>query len=247
VTASDGIAASLIAALRAARHTVVLTGAGVSAESGVATFRDPAGLWSRFRPEDLATPEAFERDPVLVWQWYQWRREQIAQARPNAAHLALAALERLSPRFTLITQNVDGLHQAAGSRQVVEFHGNIQRNRCSRDGEVVTLDVAGSDKPPRCPRCHARVRPDVVWFGEAIPASALSQAGAAAAECDVFLAIGTSAVVQPAAGLALRAKHAGAFVAEINPQQTALSGEVDLCLRGAAGALLPGIVAALAA
>ena len=237
----------LTAALRASSHTVILTGSGVSAESGIPTFRDAqTGLWARYRPEDLATPEAFERDPALVWQWYQWRRDLVSRARPNPAHLALAALERLVPRLTLVTQNVDGLHQQAGSRGVLEFHGNIHRNRCSVENQVVDIDTTATKKPPRCPNCGARVRPDVVWFGEPIPTHALLTANAAASDCDLFLSVGTSSVVQPAANLAARARSAGAMVVEINPQETGLSAGADLTLRGPAGSLLPALVAALA-
>lgn len=240
------IPARLTEALRNSRHTVVLTGAGVSVESGVPTFRDPqTGLWSRYGPEDLATAEAFERDPALVWQWYQWRREQIEMARPNAGHLALAALEHLTGHLTLVTQNVDGLHQMAGSRNVLEFHGNIHRNRCSVEQQVVDVDVRGTTKPPRCPRCGARLRPDVTWFGEPVPHAALAMANSAAADCDLFLAVGTSAVVQPAANLVLLARSAGALTAEINPEETVLSQDMDILLRGPAGELLPALVAIL--
>ncbi len=236
----------LTEALRSARHTVILTGSGVSAESGVWTFRDAlTGLWSRYRPEELATAEAFERDPALVWQWYQWRREQLAPARPNPGHLAIAALERLTLRLTLITQNIDGLHQQAGSRDVLEFHGNIHRNRCSVDQQVIDVDVRGTTKPPRCPQCGARLRPDVVWFGESIAHRTLVVANTAAANCDLFLSVGTSAVVQSAASLAHTASSAGALVAEINIQDTVLSPSVDISLRGPAGTLLPALVATL--
>lgn len=236
----------LAAALRGAGHVVVLTGSGVSAESGIPTFRDAqSGLWARFRPEELATPEAFERDPDLVWQWYQWRRELVARARPGPAHLAIAALERLSRRMTLVTQNVDGLHQQAGSRGVIEFHGNIWRNRCSAEGTVVDVDVAETTKPPRCPSCRARVRPDVVWFGEPIPPAALVAAEVAAQTCDIFIAAGTSAAVQPAAGLADTARRGGALLVEVNPEETALSGTADFTLRDTAGSALPALVEAL--
>ncbi|MCC7257410.1 MAG: NAD-dependent deacylase [Gammaproteobacteria bacterium] len=237
----------LLDGLRRARHVVVLTGAGISAESGIPTFRDAlTGLWARFRPEELATPDAFVRDPDLVWQWYQWRREQIAAARPNAGHLALAALERLVPRLTLVTQNVDGLHQQAGSRQVVEFHGNIHRNRCSMDQELVDVDVRGTRRPPRCPRCGGMVRPDVVWFGEPIPRACLVQSQSAVARCDLFVSVGTSALVEPAAGLARLAREAGAVIVEINPAETPLTSSADYALQGAAGQLLPALAAALA-
>lgn len=240
------IPARLVAALRGSRHTVILTGSGVSAESGIPTFRDPrSGLWARYRPEDLATPAAFERDPVLVWQWYQWRRELISTARPNAAHTAIAALERLLPKLTLVTQNVDGLHQRAGSRAVIEFHGNIHRNRCAVEHCLVDLDVRGADKPPRCPHCNARVRPDVVWFGEPIAPAALSMATCAAGDCDLFIVAGTSAMVQPAAGLAGLARGCGALLVEINTARTALSATADICLEGSAAESLPAMLRTL--
>jgi NAD-dependent deacetylase len=238
---------ALASALASCQHAAVLTGAGISAESGIPTFRDPQqGLWSRYRPEDLATPEAFARDPDLVWQWYEWRRDLIARAQPNAGHLALAALERLLPRLTLVTQNVDGLHQRAGSTHVIEFHGNIHRNHCSVDGQPVTLETPSPRRAPRCPRCGGRVRPSVVWFGEAIPRPALEAASAAAANCDLFLSIGTSALVEPAAGLARIARDAGACLVEINPASTPASAQVDHALRGRAGDFLPSFVSALA-
>jgi NAD-dependent deacetylase len=224
---------------------VILTGSGISAESGIPTFREAQrGLWARFRPEDLATPEAFERDPELVWQWYQSRREMIAGVRPNAGHLAIAALERLLRQLTLVTQNVDGLHQQAGSTAVLEFHGNIHRNRCSAENRAVDVP-AGTLKPPRCPSCGARVRPDVVWFGEPIPSGVRVATEAAVADCDIFFSVGTSSVVQPAAGLAEAAHAAGAIVIEINPQETLLSPVADITLREPAGSALPAIVAAL--
>jgi NAD-dependent deacetylase len=236
----------LTAALRSSTHTIILTGAGISAESGIPTFRDAqTGLWARYRPEDLATPEAFERDPDLVWQWYQWRRDLISRARPNPAHLAIAGLERLISKLTLITQNVDGLHQQAGSSAVIEFHGNIHRNRCSVEHQVLDVEVQGTTRPPRCPNCGALIRPDVVWFGEPIPSHALLLANAAAANCDLFLSIGTSSVVQPAAGLAALGRSCGAMIAEINSQETLLSSAADVSLRGRAGSLLPALVAAL--
>jgi NAD-dependent deacetylase len=233
-------------ALRSSAHIIILTGAGVSAESGIPTFRDAqTGLWARYRPEDLATPAAFERDPALVWQWYQWRRDLISRARPNAAHLAIAGLERLTSKLTLITQNVDGLHQQAGSRDVIEFHGNIHRNRCSIEHQILDIEVHGTTKPPRCPNCGARVRPDVVWFGESIPSHALLTANAAAVDCDLFLSVGTSSVVEPAAGLAALGRSSGAMIAEINSQETMLSPQADVSLRGNAGSVLPALVAAL--
>jgi NAD-dependent deacetylase len=234
--------------LRTARHVCVLTGAGISAESGVPTFRDAqTGLWAQFRPEDLATPEAFLGNPQRVWQWYEWRRELVRQATPNAGHRALAALAQRIPRLTLVTQNVDGLHQRAGSAGVIEYHGNILRDRCVAEGIVVDRSPLSITGLPECGRCGELVRPDVVWFGEPIPRAALLQADAAAGDCDVFLAIGTSAAVHPAAGLAGRAREAGATVIEINTEATEITARVDLALRGPAGQVLPRLVELLPA
>lgn len=240
-------APSLIDALRRARHVAVLTGAGISAESGVPTFREAqTGLWARFSPEDLATPEAFRRNPRLVWEWYAWRRDLVARAQPNPGHLALARLAGLVPRLTLITQNVDGLHERAGSGGVIELHGNIARTICSRDRAVVESWPEGDELPPGCPRCGAPLRPDVVWFGEHLPPEALSAAFAAASGCDLFLSVGTSAVVYPAAALPHAALEAGALVVEVNTEATELTPLVPYSLRGPAGAVLPALVAALA-
>ena len=236
----------LITALRDARHVCVLTGAGVSAESGVPTFRDAQeGLWSKYRPEELATPDAFLADPVLIWRWYRWRRDQVAAAEPNPGHHALAELAELVPRLTLVTQNVDNLHQRAGSRNVIEFHGNIFADRCFADG---SLQVADEDNTavPVCPECGSNLRPGVVWFGEAIPERALNESCAAAADCDVFLSVGTSSLVFPAAGLAELANEHGAMVVEINPNSTALSAGFDFALAGNSGTVLPELVRSMA-
>jgi NAD-dependent deacetylase len=240
------IAPALIDRLRAARRVAVLTGAGVSAESGVPTFRDAqTGLWAKFDPTALATPSAFARNPKLVWDWYAWRRELLASARPNPGHFALAAIARHVPRFHLATQNVDGLHQAAGSTGVVELHGNIARIRCSREcGTVLHWNEAKPDEPPRCPACGAFLRPDVVWFEEMLPPAALAAAEDAARHCDVLLVVGTAAEVYPAAALPGYALACGATVVEINPQATALSADVEHALRGPAGVVLPALVAA---
>lgn len=233
----------LVRGLREARQVVVLTGAGISAESGIPTFRDPQdGLWSRFRPQDLATRVAFERDPKLVWNWYQWRRRLIRQARANAGHLALVRLESLLPGFTLLTQNVDGLHALAGSRCLHELHGNIMRNRCYRENCLMEPAAGDEGEPPCCPQCGAWLRPDVVWFGESLPQQALDAALDATAKCDLFLAIGTSATVSPAAELPLMALQGGALVVEINPEPTRLTGNVQLSLRGPAAPLLSRLV-----
>jgi NAD-dependent deacetylase len=234
---------SLVAAVRDARSIAVLTGSGVSAESGVPTFREAqTGLWARFDPQELATPEAFLRDPRLVWEWYAWRRKLVDAAAPNPGHEALAQLERTVPRFVLITQNVDGLHRRAGSQNVVELHGNIRRSRCSREGDVVEPRSDDADVPPSCPRCGASLRPDVVWFGESLPPDALSEAFDAAWSCDLFISAGTSGLVQPAATLPFEALNAGAVVVEINPSNTPLTRHVDHSLYGRAGAVLPALV-----
>jgi len=218
---------------------VVLTGAGVSAESGVPTFRGEHGLWRSFRPEQLATPEAFHRDPALVWEWYEWRRGLIGACAPNAAHETLAEIEATLPDFTLITQNVDGLHQAAGSRNVLELHGNIWRTRCTRcertsEGHHVPLP----ETPPRCSQCGALLRPDVVWYGESLPSEVLEAAWTAAARCRLMLVVGTSALVQPAASLPLVALRHGARLVEVNLAETPLSPYADEILRGPAAETL---------
>lgn len=222
----------------------MLTGAGVSAESGVPTFREAqTGLWARYDPLQLATPEAFERDPELVWRWYRWRRELVASVEPNAAHRALAALADLVPRMTLVTQNVDGLHQRAGSTGVIEFHGNLFSNRCHLEGREVNCN---DDTVPMCPECGSMVRPGVIWFGEAIPEQALNTSFAAASDCDLFLSIGTSSLVYPAAGLAEIAREADAITAEVNPNPTDHSDNFEIAVRGQAGHVLPELIESLA-
>ena len=235
---------ALIEALRDAQHVCVLTGAGISAESGIPTFREAqTGLWENYDPMDLATPEAFLRDPELVWRWYRWRRDLVAAAEPNPGHRALAELEGLVPELTLVTQNVDGLHARAGSRDVIEFHGNLFATRCFVEGCVV--EVVEDDEVPRCAACGSPARPGVVWFGESIPARALDRSFAAAQACDLFFSIGTSSLVYPAAGLAELAKSHGAVVAEINPNPTGLAAHFDHAIAGNAGDVLPQLVAAL--
>ena len=236
----------MIETLRSSRKVVILTGAGISAESNIPTFRDAqTGLWAAYSPEELATPQAFQRDPKLVWEWYAWRRELVAQAQPNPGHLALAELEQRGSAFTLITQNVDGLHQQAGSQNVIELHGNINRTKCFTEGHIVNVWPPTSEVPPRCPRCGGYLRPDVVWFGETLPAEALDAAFKAAAECDLFLTIGTSGVVHPAASLPLVALDNQATVVEINPAPTPLSHQMSYVLPGPAGQILPVLIEAL--
>jgi len=230
--------------LRAAASIAVLTGAGVSAESGVPTFRGAGGLWGRFKAEDLATPAAFERDPLLVWTWYDSRRQKLAAIQPNAGHYALAELERSRPAVTLITQNVDGLHALAGNRNVVCVHGDIWLVRCTQCGsEVEDRRAPLPELPPKCAACGAITRPGVVWFGELLPRAAWARAEAAARSCEVFLVAGTSAQVYPAAGLIGLASGAGARIIEVNLEETPYSESVDLSLRGKSGEILPQLVA----
>jgi NAD-dependent deacetylase len=232
----------LIRRLRAARHIAILTGAGVSAESGIPTFRDAqTGLWANFSAEELATPRAFRADPRRVWEWYEMRREMMKSARPNPAHAALAHLEAHVDRVTLITQNIDGLHAQAGSHDIIELHGNIWRNKCfacHRSPEQIPVT---DQVPPRCTHCGGRLRPDVVWFGELLPAAAFRRAESAARDCDVFLSIGTSSVVQPAANLPVTAAIAKKIVVQVNPEPTELDSLARFNLVGKAGEILPKI------
>ena len=227
-----------------ARSVAVLTGAGVSKESGIPTFRDAlSGMWSNYNPEELASPQGFRRHPTRVWQWYASRREKLDEIAPNPAHYALARLEELKS-MTLITQNVDGLHDVAGNKKIIELHGNLRRYKCFKKNHPIPLElVKGADDPPSCPRCGSLARPDVVWFGEMLPFSALQKARNAAIECDVMLVIGTSGIVQPAASLPLYATDAGAFTIEINPEETPLTPYLDLHLAGPAGTIVSALVA----
>jgi NAD-dependent deacetylase len=223
----------------------VLTGAGISAESGVPTFRGPGGLWKTYRAEELATPEAFARDPVMVWEWYDWRRQAMAGTEPNPAHAAIASLDRRLSRFSLVTQNVDGLHRKAGSKRIVELHGNIFRARCVRCGKVRDdLAIPLESIPPEC-ECGGILRPDVVWFGESLRERDLRQAFEDSRSCDLMIVVGTSAVVQPAASMPVVAKEAGAIVIEVNPDETCITCLVDLHLRGKAAEILPGLAASI--
>jgi NAD-dependent deacetylase len=222
-----------------ARSLAVLTGAGISAESGLPTFRGPGGLWRNFRPEQLATPEAFHRDPQLVWEWYDWRRSVHAKCEPNAGHHALAEIEARVQEFLLITQNVDSLHEQAGSRKIVHLHGSLWRVRCLVcGGEEENTQVPLDPLPPRC-ACGGMLRPDVVWFGEALPQASMERALQAAYSAEVFLVAGTSSVVYPAAALPHVAKQHGARVIEVNLEPTELSSVADITLRGRCGEILP--------
>jgi NAD-dependent deacetylase len=241
----SAIPAALVERLRTARHVAVLTGAGISAESGIPTFRDPmTGLWANFKPEELATPAAFRANPRLVWDWYAWRREQVANVQPNPGHRALAAIAAQVPRFTLLTQNVDGLHVAAGSRNVIELHGNIRRVKCfDHDHPAATWDETG-DLPPKCARCGSLLRPDVVWFGERLPTTALNSAAEAVQTCDLFLAVGTSLQVEPAASLPYVALEHGATVAVVSLDVPDRADGKLYQINGKAGEVLPAWVRA---
>jgi NAD-dependent deacetylase len=227
------------ALLAGAERVAVLTGAGISAESGIPTFRGAGGVWRNFRPEDLATPEAFAKNPQLVWEWYFWRRSLIAEAQPNAGHRALVELERRTSVFTLITQNVDGLHDRAGSRNIRKVHGDIWLSRCSectyqRGDRATTFGGV-----PVCPDCGAALRPGVVWFGEALPRGVFDEAERAVHDCQVLIVAGTSAQVYPAAGLIGQARVP---VIEVNLEETPYSGGVAVSLRGLCGEVLPALV-----
>jgi NAD-dependent deacetylase len=248
------------ALLAAARRVVVLTGAGVSAESGVPTFRGAGGLWKEFRAEELATPEAFARDPRLVWEWYAWRRELVARCEPNAAHRALARLAMRRDGVTIVTQNVDGLHARAAREEAtavggdaaravpLELHGNLFATRCVACGADVgdardaAIDATSEATLRRCARCAGLLRPGVVWFGEMLDARVLGAAETAARDADVALVVGTSALVYPAAGLASHTLARGGAVVEVNPDATPLTGRATLALRGAAGAIVPALL-----
>lgn len=231
-----------------AQRVVCLTGAGVSAESGVATFRDSqTGLWSRFDPAQLASQAGFVADPGLVWRWYMERLATVEQVAPNPGHYALAQLEQRLPQFTLFTQNVDNLHERAGSQTVWHLHGSITRfccNRCTREHTLLPAERA-HPLPPCCQHCGDLVRPAVVWFGELLPQAILQRAWQAVERCDVFLVVGTSGVVYPAAQLPFTAQQFGAQVIDVNPEPSSISHLADLFLQGQSGSLLPQIVAAM--
>lgn len=239
--------------IRSSQRLTVLTGAGVSAESGIPTFRDAlTGLWAQYDPTRLATREAFEQNPKLVWDFYQFRRDLMRPAQPNPAHFALAALEQRFPEMQIITQNVDDLHERAGSRNVIRLHGRIHANKCFADcrGEPTPVDVAqlegnALNEVPVCPYCGAFVRPDVVWFGEMLPLAELDKARIAATYTDVMLVVGTSGVVVPAADMPLVAKENGATIIEFNPVESALTRIADIWLPAPSGETLPLVVAAL--
>lgn len=230
----------LIDILCQTKQIVVLTGAGISAESGIPTFRGEEGLWKQYRAEDLATPIAFIKDPKLVWEWYDWRRGIIASKKPNAGHKILGRWEKIFPNFILITQNIDGLHQKAGSKNILELHGNIWKVRCTEERTITeNHDIPLEEIPPHCPDCGALLRPHVVWFGESLSSSVLYKAFQVSSSCEIIFSIGTSAVVQPAASLPLAAAEANAKIVEINPDPTPLTSYADFSFRGKAGEILP--------
>jgi NAD-dependent deacetylase len=234
---------TLIRLLRDAKRITVLTGAGVSAESGVPTFRQAqTGLWAQYDPAQLATPAAFRRDPTLVWDWYAWRRQLVGSVDPNPGHYALAEMERHVDELVVVTQNVDSLHQRAGSTAVIELHGNISRIKCFDCERPSPIMERSDDLPPRCPACGGFLRPDVVWFTENLPSSALDSASRVSRECDLYFAIGTSAIVHPAAALPLLALEKGIPLVEINPQPTPLTKFTDFVLNGPSGEILPQLL-----
>lgn len=250
LTQDDPGLARIIRTLRAAERVVALTGAGVSAASGIPTFRGQNGLWKRVRAETLATPEAFECDPKLVWEWYDWRRGMIREAQPNGAHEVLARWTRDRPGFTLVTQNVDGLHERAGTERLIRLHGSIWHVRCWQRcpggrTDWLEMTVPQPRLPPACPYCGGLVRPAVVWFGEPLDPDVLTHATAAAANAEVFLVIGTSSVVYPAAGLVDHARRRGALTVELNTETTGISNDVDVSLVGPAAASLEALDAGL--
>lgn len=226
--------------LLAAKRVCLLTGAGISAESGIPTFRGKEGLWKTYRAEQLATPTAFIQDPKLVWEWYDWRRGIIASKEPNAGHRVIAGWEEIFSDFALITQNIDGLHQRSGSNNVIELHGNIWKQRCIEENTIIeNHDVPLKKIPPHCEKCGALLRPHVVWFGESLDGSILQKSFLLSSSCDVMFSIGTSAVVQPAASIPLSAAEAGAKVIEINPDPTPLTDSADFSFRKKSGEFLP--------
>ncbi len=241
-------------AIRASQRLVVLSGAGISKESGIPTFRDAMhGLWARHDPMQLATPRAFQQNPRLVWDWYHYRRGLLAEAKPNPGHYAIADLEDVLPQVVVITQNIDGLHQQAGSSDVIALHGDIRRNKCFANcqGNPTYVDVETlpawdeSAGPPRCPHCGAYVRPDVVWFEETLPAEAIARAFDLCQTADVLLVVGTSGIVQPVAQLPFVAHQYGALVIEVNPARTPISRVARWHLAGPSGQMLPLVVARL--
>lgn len=237
----EAIPDSLLTRLQRARRVVFATGAGISAESGVPTFRGEGGIWNKMRPEELASVDGFMRNPQLVWEWYQHRRDLMSRVAPNPGHFAIAAFEKHLPELTVVTQNIDGLHRQAGSSRIMELHGNISRNKCFDCGRMYDKEINPDAGLPRC-GCGGMIRPDVVWFGEMLPQEVLQAAFEAAETAEVFFSVGTSAVVQPAASLPLVAARRGAFLVEINLEPTPLTPVADVFLQGKSGDILPRLL-----
>jgi NAD-dependent deacetylase len=240
--------AKLMERLKVAYHVAVLTGAGMSAASGVPTFRGKDGLWNKFKPQELASVDAFLDNPELVWEWYRWRRELIKNVKPNAGHFALVDMAAYFPEFSVITQNVDNLHQIAGTKKIVELHGNIMQDKCihctyksEERIEEMPAEII-KEKTPRCPQCNSLLRPAVVWFGELLPRKAIETAQALSAEAEVFFSVGTSSTVEPAASLPYLAKGNGAYLVEINPEETPLSFSANERFKAGAHEVLPELV-----
>jgi NAD-dependent deacetylase len=231
---------SVIEQIKSAGHIVFFTGAGMSAESGIATFRGEGGIWNKFKPEELANFDAFMKNPDMVWEWYSYRRNIVRKALPNQGHLAIAVFQHYIPKVTVITQNIDNLHRRGGSKNIFELHGNIERNYCVKCRTFYN-EIPESSKVPKC-NCGGLIRPDVVWFGEYLPEDQFNGAEIAASGCDVFFVVGTSAVVYPAASLIYTAKQSGAFIIEINTDETEISSLSDMSIKGKAGVVLPEIL-----
>ena len=234
------ISETVLKRIRNAKRASVLTGAGISADSGIPTFRGAGGIWEKYDYRKLATQEGFRSDPQLVWEWYQLRQVEMKKASPNPAHETIAEMERYFQEFSVLTQNIDGMHERAGSRKIVELHGNIWRMRCPRDGTMIQLTEPVAEIPPLC-HCGSIMRPDVVWFGEPLPAEAVESASKAASESDVMFVVGTSAVVYPAAALPILTKNSGGLVVEINIEETDVSSYADASFFGRAGQVLPAL------
>lgn len=232
-----------VSILSQCKTVIVSTGAGVSRESGIPTFREnQSGIWANFDPEELATLEGFLRNPKLVWEWYQSRIEMIKKVEPNPGHYAIAKMQNMFEKFILITQNIDNLHQKAGSRDVCELHGNILQYKCLDEDNLITVLPESDDVPPLCPCCHSMIRPNVVWFGEALPEKELSFAFTQSARCDCFIVVGTSGLVQPAASLPFIALKNNAHIIEVNPNESAITPIADVFLKGKSGEILPKLV-----
>ena len=234
---------NLVEIIKKSKNCVVLTGAGISSESGVPTFRGKEGLWGKFRPEELATMEAFMANSQIVWEWYNWRRELMSKVKPNPGHYALVELAEFFDDYTLITQNVDGLHKMAGSEDILELHGNIYRNKCMNCNKIVDREMEiDPESIPLCIHCGGKIRPDVVWFGEMLSESIISEAFAKSESADIFLSVGTSAIVHPAASLPVNSKRFGATLVEINPEMTPLTDLADFYFEYPSGEFLPKLI-----